>query len=90
MTKSDIFYHDMSRLLKNKKNAFIMANNSHSHITQVEQKKKHYTTHDIKRADHARQFKHITGQPMKQVLYAVENNILQNFPNLRENVVMTE
>ena len=49
-----------------------------------------YTAHDINRNDCARLFQYITGQPVKQILHAVDNNILQNFPILREDVRMAE
>ena len=61
MTKAGIFYHDISNLLKNK-DAHILVNNSHYPIPQVQDKKKIYTAHNIKRADRARQFQHINMQ----------------------------
>ena len=64
MTKSGLFYHDMRHLLKNK-DAHIMVNDSHSPIPQVQDKNKGHTTRNIKRADCARQFQHITGKPIK-------------------------
>ena len=67
-----------------------MVNNSHSPIPQVKEKKKHYTTRDIKRYDNVRRFQHITGRPVKWILHAVENNILQIFPILQENFEMSE
>ena len=84
-----MIYHDMSHLL-NKKDAHIIANNSHSPIPQVQDKKKRYTAHNIKRADCARQFQHITGHPIKRILHAVDNNILQNLPILQEYARMAE
>ena len=64
MTKAGLFYHDMRHLLKNK-DVHILVNNSHSPIPQVQDKTEKYTAHDIKRADHARRFQHITGQLIK-------------------------
>ena len=64
MTKDSMFYHDMRHLLKNK-DTHAMVNDSHSPIPQVQDKKKGYIAHDIKRADHARRFRHITGKPIK-------------------------
>ena len=84
-----MFYHDMRHLLKNK-DAHILVKYSHSPIPQVQDKKERYTARDIKRADRARQFQHITGHPIKQILHAVDNNILQNPPILREDVRMAE
>ena len=40
--------------------------------------------------DCTRQFQHISSQPMKIILHAVDNNILQNFPILREYFGITE
>ena len=37
-----------------------------------------------------RKFQNITGQPIKQILHAVNNNILQNLPILREDVKIAE
>ena len=67
-----------------------MVNDSYSPIPQVQYKKKRYTARDIKWADRASRFQHITGQPIKQILHAVDNNILQNLPILREDVRMAE
>ena len=69
MTKSALFYHDMSHLLKNK-DAQIFVNDSHSPIPQVQEKKERYIP---------RRFHNITGHPIKQILHAVDNNILKNF-----------
>ena len=55
-----------------------MVKNSHSPIPQLGGNKKQYTPPDVKRADRARQFNHITGQSVNQILHAVDNNILQN------------
>ena len=67
-----------------------MVNDSHYPIPQVQDKNTMYTTHDIKRADRARRFQNITGQPIKRIFHAVDNNILQNLPILREDVIMAE
>ena len=89
MTKASLFYHDIRHLLKNK-DTHILVNVSYSPIPQVQYKKERYTAHDIKRADCARQFQHINGRPIKRILHAVDNNILQNLPILLEDVIMTE
>ena len=89
MTETGIFYHDMKHLLKNK-DTLIMVNNSHSPVPQVQDKKKRYTARDIKWTDCVRKFQHITGQPIKWILHAVYNNILQNLPILRQYVRMAE
>ena len=89
MTKSGLFYHEMRHLLK-KKDAHIIVNDLHSPIPQVQDNKERYTVPHIKRADCARHFQHITVQPIKQILHAVDNNILQNLPFLREDVRMAE
>ena len=89
MTKAGLFYHDIRHLLKNKY-AHILVNDSHSPITQVQDKKERYTARDIKRACCARRFQHITGKPINQILHAVYNNILQNLPILREDFIMAE
>ena len=65
-------------------------NDFHYPIPQVQDKKDRYTARDIKCADCARQFQHITSQPMKRILHAVDNNILQNLPILREYFRMAE
>ena len=49
ITKSSIFYHNSRHVLKNKKNAHIMVNDTLSPIPQLEGKKKHHTDRDIKR-----------------------------------------
>ena len=67
-----------------------MVNDSRSPIPQVEEKKKQYTACDVKRDGHARRLQHITGQSVKWILHAVDNNILQNLPILREDVGMYE
>ena len=67
-----------------------MVNDSYSPIPQVQDKKKRYTTRDIKRADRERQFQNITGRPINQILHAANNTILQNLPTLREDVRMAE
>ena len=82
MTKAGLFYHDMKHLLNNK-DAHIMVNNLHSPIPQVQDKKEKYTARGIKRADCAKQFQHITGQPINRILHAVDNNILQNLSILQ-------
>ena len=89
MTKAGLFYHDMRYLLKNK-GVHIMVNDLHYSIPQVQDKKKGYTVRDIRKAYRARQFQHITGQPIKRILHAVDNNILQNLPILREDVRISE
>ena len=89
MTKAGLFYHDMRHLLKNRE-FHIMVNGSHSPIPQVQYKKKRYTSHNIRRADRARQIQHITGHPINQILNAVDNNILQNHPILWEDVRMAD
>ena len=89
MTKAGLFYHDMRQLLKNK-DAHILANESHSPIPQVQDKKERYISRDIKRADRARRFQHITGQTIKRIFHAVNNNIMQNLPILREDVKMAK
>ena len=89
MTKSGLFYHDMRHLLK-KKDAHIMVKDSHSPIPQVHDKKKVYNARNIKWSGCERQFQNITGHPIKQILHAVNNNILQNLPFLREDVRMAE
>ena len=75
MTKSIIFYHNIRHLLNNK-DAYILVNDSRSPIPQVQDKKERYTDRDIKRADSSSRFQRITGQPIKQILHAVDNNIL--------------
>ena len=67
-----------------------MVNNSHSPIPQVHDKKKIYNARDIKQAYRARWFQNITGQPIKRILHAVNNNILKNLPILWEDVRMAE
>ena len=42
------------------------------------------------RADGSRQLQNITNQPVKLILHAVDNNILQNTPIIWEDVGMTE
>ena len=79
----------MRHLLKNK-DAHILVNDSHSPIPQVQEKNERYTARDIKRADCARRFQHIPGQPIHQIIHAVDNNILQNLPILLEDSRMAE
>ena len=67
-----------------------MVNDSRSPIPQVEEKKKLYTDHYVKKDDPARQLHHITGQPTKRILHAFYNNILQNLSILREDSRMAE
>ena len=67
-----------------------MVNDSHSPIEQVQSKNKRYTARDIKRAGPSRKFQHITGQPIKQILHPVDNNILKNLPILQEDAIMAE
>ena len=90
MTKVGIFYHNMRHLIKNKNNSHITVNNSPSPIPQVEEDKKQYTTRDVKRANRARHFHHITGQPVNKIQNAVDNNILKNVPILQEYFGMAE
>ena len=56
----------------------------------MDEKKKQYTSHDVKRADRARKFQNISDQPVKQILHAVDNNILQNLPIPGEDFGMAE
>ena len=65
-------------------------NYSHSLIPPVGEKSIHYTSHEVMRADGSRQLQNITNQPVKLILYAVDNNILQNTPIIWEDVGMTE
>ena len=67
-----------------------MVNDSHSPIKLVEENKKQYTARDIKRPDRVRLFQHINCQPVKWIIYAVDNNILQNFSILWEDVGIAE
>ena len=90
MTKAVIFYQYTMQTIKNKKNAHIIVNNSYSLIPKVEENKKHYNTCNKKRDDRARPFHHITGQPVKQILNVVDNNMLQNLPIFLEDVGMDE
>ena len=78
------------RNLLNNKYVHIMVNDPHSPIPQVQEKKKIYTARNIKRAGRAKWFQHITSHPIKRILHAVDNNILQNLPILREDVRMAE
>ena len=56
----------------------------------MQDKKKRYTTCNIKRADFARRFQNITGHLINLILNAVDNNILQNLPILWDDVRMDE
>ena len=87
--KDGFFNHDMRHLLK-KKDTHIMLNDLHSPIPHMQDKNKVYTARDIKQADCARLFQHITGQSKNIILHAVDNNILENLPILREDVRTTE
>ena len=89
MTKAGIFNHDTRHLPKSK-DSHILVNELHSPIPQVQENKERYTVQDIKCDDCARQFQHITGQPIKRILHAVHNNILQNLPILLEDVRMAD
>ena len=89
MTKAGLLYHDIRHLLKNK-DAHIMVNDSRSPIPQAKDKKKGYINHNIKIAYCESQFQHITGQPIKWILHAVNNIIRKNLPILQEDVVMSE
>ena len=88
--KDGIFYYGTGHLIKSNNNEHIMVNNSHFTITQVQEKKKHYTICDLKRDNCARLSQHITRQPVKQMLHTVDNNNLQNLPILQEDVRMVE
>ena len=79
----------MSNLPKNK-DTNIMVNDLHSQIPQVQDKEKGYTARDIKRADRASQFQHITGQTIKKILHVFDNNILKNLPILQKGSRMAE
>ena len=89
MNNYGIFYHDMRHLVKNKY-AHIMVNYSCSPIPKSKDKKKGYTSSNIKISNRARRFKHITVQPINQIFHAVDNNILKNLPIQREYVGMAE
>ena len=67
-----------------------MVKDSCSTIPKVDEKKKKYTKHDLKMADRARWLYHITYQPVKKILHAVDNNILHNLPTLKEDVGMSD
>ena len=67
-----------------------MVKNSLSTTPQVEENKKHYTDHNVKRYDNEIQFQNITSQPVKKILHTVDNNILHNLPILQEDVGMAE
>ena len=56
----------------------------------MKDKNKGYTARNIKQADRARQFQHITGHPIKRPLHAFDNKILHNLPILREDVRISE
>ena len=90
MKKAGLSYHDIRHLLKNKKNAHIMVNNLLSPIPKVEGKKKQYTARDINRDDRSSQLQYITSQPVNKILYAFDNNILQNLPILWEYFGISE
>ena len=68
----------------------MMMNDSHYPIPQVLAMMERYTACDIKRADSARRFQKITGQPINRILHAVDNNIQTNLPILRVEVRMYE
>ena len=67
-----------------------MVKNSLSTTPQVEENKKHYTDHNVKRYDNEIQFQNITSQPVKKILHTVDNNIIHNLPILWEDVRMNE
>ena len=67
-----------------------MVNDSRYTIPKVEGKKKHYTTCDINMDDCARQFQHITGQLVNQILHSFYKKILQNLLILREYFRMAD
>ena len=76
MAKAGLFYHNMRQLLKNK-NMYIIVSYSLSPIPQVEEQKKWYTVFDVNIANRESQFQNITGQPVNQILHAVDNKILK-------------
>ena len=80
----------MGHLLKNKKSMHIMVNGSRSPIPQVERNNKQYNACDVNNDDRARQFQHITSQPVKRILHVVDKNILQNLPILQKDSGMDE
>ena len=53
-----------------------MVDNSRSQIPQIKEKNKQHTARNVKKADHARQFQHITVQPVNYILQGVDNTIL--------------
>ena len=67
-----------------------MLNKSWSPIPQGEERRKQYTAHDVNRDDCAKLFQYINSQPVNQILHAVDNYILQNFPILWEDVRMAQ
>ena len=67
-----------------------MVNCSRSSIPQVEEKKKQYTARNVKRYDRKRWLQNITGQPVKWILHAVDNKILQNLPIFWEDIGVAE
>ena len=89
INKADVFYHDMRHLLENK-DTHIMVNDYHPPILQVQEKNKIYTARNIKWADGARRLQNITGQLIKQILHALNDNTIQNLPILREDVRIAE
>ena len=89
MTKAGLFHHNITHILRNK-NGLIIVNVSRSLIPKVELKNKRYTTRDVKNSDHVHRVENIIGEQMKQILYIVGNNILQNLPFFWEGVGMAE
>ena len=56
----------------------------------MEENIKQYTSRDVNRSDRARQLQHIADQPVKRILHAVDNKILQNTPILRKYIRVAE
>ena len=57
---------------------------------RIRVKERQYTARNVNRSNCARQLQHTTGQPVNQILHAVDNNTLYNIPILGEDVVMDE
>ena len=56
----------------------------------MKDKNKGYTAREIKRDDRAKQFHHITDKLIKEILHAVDNNIMKKLPILQEDFGMAE
>ena len=67
-----------------------MVNDSRLPTLQVYEKKKQYIARYVKKDDRPRKFQHINGQPVKKILHALDNNILQNIAILWEDVGIAE